>query len=162
MKQLVQQRPGRLRRRRDAVGLFDLAEDLRLADHQRIEPRRHAEEMTRGVVIDVRVEVRPDLRPAGSWWNSEINASRSSPACARILARDVELGAIARRDDDRLRGDATFGERATGVIESAAAKSSRSRSSTAPCGDWRPPAQKVAFAFGTLPGIAVSSSRDSR
>ena len=52
----VQQRTARAGLGREAVRLLHLTEDLRLADHQRVDRRRDAEHVAHRVVVDVLVE----------------------------------------------------------------------------------------------------------
>ena len=101
VEQPVQDGPGRLRFGRDRVRVLHLAEDLRLADDERVEARGDAEEMPRGVevvqVVDVRdhiagrhvVELAEELH--------EVVARRGG-----LVARDVDLGPVARRQHRRL------------------------------------------------------------
>ncbi len=109
VKQAVQQRADRLRVRRGGVRVLHLPENLRFTDDERVEPAGHAEEMTRGVeavdVVDVRREIRclhpVELGEEGD----EIGARRR-----RVVAGDVQLGAIAGRDDDRFAGGSALGD----------------------------------------------------
>src|SRR5262249_5191433 len=55
--QLVQQPPDRVVLSRDAVGLAELAEDLRFADHHRVETGCNAKRVTYGIGVVVDVEV---------------------------------------------------------------------------------------------------------
>ena len=85
-------RPGRVGLRRELVRLAHLAEDLRLAGQERIEPRGDAEEMQRRVdAAQLHQEVRvAEHRPG------------TRRGHVRIVACDVELGAVAGREHDRL------------------------------------------------------------
>src|SRR5205807_8191354 len=56
--QRVEPGPDRLAGLGEGEGVLDLPEDLRLADHHRVEAGRYAERMANGLGIDVRVEQR--------------------------------------------------------------------------------------------------------
>ncbi len=85
-------RAGRVGLGRELVRLAHLAEDLRLAGKQRIEPRGDAEEMQCGVdTAQLHQEVRIAEHGPGT-----------RRGHVRIVACDVELGAVAGRQDDRL------------------------------------------------------------
>ncbi len=83
-----QHRPGRVGLRGELVRLAHLAEDLRLAGKQRIEPRGDAEEVERRVdAAQLHEEVRVAEHRAGT-----------GRGHVRIVACDVELGAVAGRE----------------------------------------------------------------
>ena len=86
---------------RELVGALDLALDLGLADDHRVEPGRDAEQVARGVVVAKRVEVRdqlgrPDVGLAGE------DPERGRLGLDVVADREVELGAVAGRERDRL------------------------------------------------------------
>ena len=56
LEQPVQHRSGRAGFLRDAVGVLQLAEDLRLAEHHRIEAGRDRERVRDGLVLDVVIQ----------------------------------------------------------------------------------------------------------
>ena len=64
VERLAQQRPGAVPLGGGLERVLDLAEDLRLADDQRIEPRGHAEQVPRRRGVVVREEVRQERRRA--------------------------------------------------------------------------------------------------
>src|SRR5207253_567071 len=74
----------------------DLAEDLTLAGDERVEPRRDAEQMQRGRAILQPVERRLDLRLERRKRGDGVALGR-----LRVIGRDIELGAVARREADR-------------------------------------------------------------
>ena len=85
-------RSGRVGLHGELVGLAHLAEDLRFSGKQRIEPRGDAEEMERRVdPAQLHEEVGVAEHRAGT-----------GRGHVRIVACDVELGAVAGRERDRL------------------------------------------------------------
>ena len=88
--QRVQRRPDGLARLRQREGVLHLTEDLRLADHHRIETGGHAEGVADRIPIDVRVEARVTQVP-----------EHGGARFARHLGDAVDLHAIAGRDDHR-------------------------------------------------------------
>ena len=99
--ELVGQRAGGLGGERGLVGALDLALDLGLADDHRLEPARHAVEMPRGVAVAQRVDPleqlgRPHARAAGQ------PAQHGGLGLDGVADHEVELGAVAGREDDRL------------------------------------------------------------
>ena len=93
------------------VRVLHLTENLRLADHERVEARRHAEEMPRGLEIDEIVEVRQQRRLFDA-----VKLRDEAPELAsrglNVVADSVDFGPVARRDDGCFAGRAAFGERA--------------------------------------------------
>ena len=89
-------RPERARRLRVAHRLLHLAQDLRLAQHHRIEPARHAKRVRHGLVTRQRVEVRRQriLRHA-------VEILEPLDHRLRLGAVDVDLGPVAGRQDRR-------------------------------------------------------------
>ena len=97
MEQPVEQRTGGFGLSRGVVRFFDLSEDLRFADDERVEARGDAEQMPRrfevGDVVDVRLDrggvdvvERADER-------HQLGLRRRD-----VVARHVQLGAVARRE----------------------------------------------------------------
>ena len=121
VKQAIEQRPRALDCRRGRERVLDLTENLRLADDERVETGCDAEQMPRRVVIDVRVEMRTN---ALGRQLVELGQKRDQVLAARvgILARDVQLRAVARRDDDGFSGMRPARERTHGRLEAAAAE----------------------------------------
>ena len=107
--------------RRGRKRVLDLAEDLRLADNERVEAGGDAEQMARRVVVDMRVEMRSN---AIGRQLVELGEKRDQILAAEVgvLARDVQLRAVARRDDDGLGSVLATRERAHGRLETAAAE----------------------------------------
>ena len=90
----VEQRPGRAR----LEGGAHLAEDLALAGDERVEPGGDAEEVERG-----RLVARAGRRPAQLVLGEPADlGERVERAALRVVADEVELGAVARREADRL------------------------------------------------------------
>ena len=110
MKQPVQHRTDRLRLGRRRVCFLDLSEDLRLADDERVEPARDAEQVPRGVEIDEVLHVRRDF---GRRHLVEVadEPGHVVTRALRVVAGGVDLGAVARRDDDRFARRSALGER---------------------------------------------------
>ena len=99
------QRPGR---RRDAVRLADLPEDLRLAEDHRVEARGDAEE-----VPDRRVAVPRERRLAQEHVVHAVEArevARERVEVVLAVRHAVDLRAVARRDDRALGEDALVEE----------------------------------------------------
>ena len=74
-----------------------LAEDLPLARHERVEAGRDAEEMQHGRAIVQPVERRLDLGLERGERGNGVALGRLG-----VVGRDVELGAVARRETHRL------------------------------------------------------------
>ena len=89
--------PGRAGFLGRAVGVLELPEDLRLAEHQRVESRRDREDMRDGAHVLVPVQAVVDARP-------ELVVALQPVAELRLarLGRAVDLGAVAGGDDQRL------------------------------------------------------------
>jgi hypothetical protein len=60
LEQAIEQRPGRAGVLCRAVGILELAEDLRLAEHHRVESRRDRERMRHGRAVPQVIEGRRD------------------------------------------------------------------------------------------------------
>ncbi len=89
---------------------LDLAENLRLADHQRVESGCDAEQVAGDVeirnLVDVRLQRLPiDVVKLGN----EVDKRRT--ALVDVVAHAVELRAVARREHDRLAYGPARGER---------------------------------------------------
>ena len=84
-------------RRSELVRNAHLAENLPLAGHERVEAGRDAEEMQRGGAIVQPVERGLDLGLERSERGDSVTLGR-----LRVVGRDVELGAVARREAHRL------------------------------------------------------------
>ena len=116
MKQPVEHRAGRLHLGCGRVGFLHLSENLRLADHERVEPGGDAEQMTRDVQIGDLVRMRHEL---GTVHAVEL-AHEGQEARARqreVVARGVQLRTVAGRQDDRLARRAALGQRPQRAIE---------------------------------------------
>ena len=100
---------------RRGVGRLDLTEDLRLSDDERIEAGGDAEEMARRVDAAMAVEVLGQPRRVEAMIVAEEAAERLGGR-VRIADR-VDLGAVARREHDRLGADAARGERVERRVE---------------------------------------------
>ncbi len=99
--QAVRERPGGAGARRGFVGAPDLSLDLGLADDHRLEARRDAVELARGVAVARRVD------RLGELGGTDAGAAREQPqhvalGLHRVADDEVDLGAVARRDHDRL------------------------------------------------------------
>ena len=106
VEEAIEHRPRRARVGRGRVRLFHLPEDLRLADHERIEAGRHAEQMPRRLEVREVVGVRRHVGGHDLVVVAQ-EAEEVLPRRLGLLARDVHLRAVARRHDDRLaRGSA--------------------------------------------------------
>ena len=98
--QRVQRRPDGLARLRQREGVLHLTEDLRLADHHRIETGGHAEGVADRIPIDVRVEARVDRGRIQAALVTQV-PEHGGARFARYLGDAVDLHAIAGRDDHR-------------------------------------------------------------
>jgi hypothetical protein len=83
------------------VGALDLSLHLGLSDDHRLQPRRHPEELARGVAVARRDHERRQLGRA------DVRAARQAPeqlglGLDGLRGDDVDLRAVARRDDDGL------------------------------------------------------------
>jgi len=92
----VQQRAERAGGFGRARRLLELPEDLRLAQHHRIEARGDAEDVPHGLLARQRVEVGPQ-----SIGLEAVVAREPVRDRRRFLAGDIKLGAIAGREDRR-------------------------------------------------------------
>jgi hypothetical protein len=87
------------RRRAPLVGFLHLAEDLRLAQHHRIEPGGDAEQMPRrGAVLGART----GYRRAGPPGPVRCRASQAAGSASAPLDPAIDLGAVAGREHRRL------------------------------------------------------------
>src|SRR6185437_15095984 len=89
---------------RSLIGIFHLAEDLRLAQHHRIEPGRDAKQMAyRGLIL---VQIEELREPAAGRSLRTETMMFEEPALRNALrARvhvDVQLGAVAGRENEGL------------------------------------------------------------
>ena len=100
--QQVEGRPGGALLAGPVPGLLHLAEDLALAEHGRVEPGGHAEEVGdgRGVVVDVEVVAEVLGGEEGDLGEevADVLVGAVEP-----LGHRVDLGAVARREHDGLR-----------------------------------------------------------
>ena len=122
VEQAVEQRSGGFGLPGGAVRFFDLAENLRLADDQRIEAGRDAEQVAGRFEVGDLVDVRLERRSVHAVKRADERDQLGS--CRRdVVARDVELGAIARREHRHLAGRGALRragrERAQRVLEAA-------------------------------------------
>ena len=100
--ELVQHAPDRARARRRGVGVAELAEDLRLADDHRVEPRRHREQVLHGRARVVDVDVLGELGQRHAGVPLQHGGDVGEAAVERV-DDGVDLDAVARRDEHRLR-----------------------------------------------------------
>ena len=110
VKQPAQHRPGALALGRHLERVLHLAQDLRLADDQRVEARRHPEQVPRRRRSFELEQVRHE-RVGASWWYWLRNSTISRRGLRRIVAGDVDLGAVAGREHHRLGGRGSRGQR---------------------------------------------------
>ena len=118
MKQLAQHRAGAVVFRGGLKGVLDLPEDLRLADDDRIETGGHAEQVPDGSLVVVREQMRREGRRR----QVVILAQERRHFLARprrIVADDVDLRPVARRQHDRLGRGRPQRERLDGRAEVA-------------------------------------------
>ena len=91
-------------------GVPHLPQDLSLAGHHRVETGRDAEEVQRGGFVCEPVQHRLETRRVLAREREERATARCSSR-ASSLGREVDLGAVARREDDRLAPVGERGER---------------------------------------------------
>ena len=103
---------------RDGVRVLHLAENLRLAHDERIEAGGDAEQMARDVEVGDVVDVRRDVARRDAVEVAD-EAHQILARRGRLVAGDVELGAVAGRDDDRFARRSALGERAERVGDAA-------------------------------------------
>ena len=84
------------------VRLLHLAEDLRLADDERVEAGGDAEQVARRVEIDAARRRAASALARSTPWNSLMNADELVPRGVDLVAGRVQLGAVAGREHDRL------------------------------------------------------------
>ncbi len=97
----VEDGAGRARLGGEVVEALQLAEDLRLADHHRVEARRHAEEMADGVAVVMDEEMLREGRRRDAALAREELADR--PGYGIVVAPERErFDSIAGRDERRL------------------------------------------------------------
>ena len=90
----MQQAAEGARRFGGARRLLHLAEDLRLADHHRIEPRGDAEGVAHRLLVGQGIEVLLQVRGAET-----MIVRQPLRELVRFLPGDIELGAVAGRED---------------------------------------------------------------
>jgi hypothetical protein len=84
-----------------------LPEDLRLAEHQRVEPGGHAERVLHGLLVGVQVEVRLDVVGRQA---VEVAEPADRLAAVALVEAAIHLGAVAGREDRGLVHAAARGE----------------------------------------------------
>src|SRR5712691_8629072 len=105
----VKRGPDRLARLGERERILHLAQDLRLADHHRVEARRHAERVTNRLPIGVRIEDRLH----GGRLHTAMSAELTERGGARLTGHvgdGVHLDPVARREDEDLTDDARRGD----------------------------------------------------
>ena len=99
--QQVEPRAGRRFVERDLPGRTDLSEDLALAEHRRVEPGRDFEQMPDGGAVVLAEQVRAQLVDV-EFAEFAQEVPDVGIRAVEALGDDVHLGAIARRQHDRL------------------------------------------------------------
>ena len=103
VKEAGEHRADALARGRHLERVLDLAEDLRFADHQRVEAGGHTEQVPRGVLVGPHEDVR--LERLGGQPVVAVEELDQLTACARrVVAGDVDLRAVAGGQHHRLAG----------------------------------------------------------
>ena len=118
VEQAVEERAGRVLIGRRGVGLLHLAEDLRLADDQRIEPGGDAEQVAGGVGLGAGVDVRAQIVGRHRARRRE-EAGHRLVAVLEAVAGRVQLGAVAGREQHHLAERRIAGQRRHRVAEIA-------------------------------------------
>ena len=117
MEQAMRHRAGELQLARGCVGRLDLTKNLRLADDERVEAGRDAEEMPRRVDAAVAVQVLGETRRVDF-----VVVAKEAPegvAGGIGFADGVDLGAIAGRENDSFLAPAVRAEGVQRRVESA-------------------------------------------
>ena len=96
LEQAPQQRPDRTRFTRDGVGRFHLAENLRLAQHQRVQPRGHAHHVTNGSIVFMDISAGTQLIEAQV---VVVRQPFQHAVCRKVVLLYIELTAIAGGED---------------------------------------------------------------
>ena len=110
------------------VRLLHLPEDLRLADDERVEAGRHAEQvLRRRRPSHLSYRCGSDRGAVERRGSRRGSASRSARAPPHVVARDVDLGAVARREHHRSRGRRARRERRQRVVRGPASRSRGAR-----------------------------------
>jgi hypothetical protein len=118
VEEAIQKWPGSVGGAGCGVRFLDLTENLRLADDQRIESRRDAEQMTRDIEIGDLIHVGLQrLTVQVVEVGNELD--ERGAALIDVVAHPVELSAIAGGQDHRLADGPPRGKRPQGVVESA-------------------------------------------
>ena len=99
--------------------VLHLAENLRLADDQRVEAGGDAKQVPRGFEVGELVDVRRAETARSMPWNSLKNVASSARAAVDVVARDVQLGAVAGRDHRHFAGRTAGRERPQRAFEAA-------------------------------------------
>jgi hypothetical protein len=115
VKEPVRDRAGKVQVARGRVRRFHLSENLRLADHQRIEPRGHAEQVPCRVDAAMRIEMPGQHGRVDAVVVAE--EARDGVRGGVGFGNGVDLGAVARREHDGLLADAVRGERLEGGLQ---------------------------------------------
>ena len=118
VEQAVEERAGRVQIGRGRVGLLHLAEDLRLADDERIEPGGDPEQVAGGVGFAAGVDVRPQIVGRhGAGRRQE--AGHRLVAVLEAVAGRVELGPVAGREQHHFAERRIAGQRRHRLAEIA-------------------------------------------
>ena len=97
-------------RLRQREGILHLPQDLRLADHQRVQARRHPEGVTHRLLAGMREEVGLDGPERDAAMRPQL-AEGGRPRLAGRLRHAVDLHPVAGGEDHELRRGALRGER---------------------------------------------------
>src|SRR5262249_32225977 len=121
MKQAVEERTDHVVCAGDRMRFLHLSENLRLSDHQRVQPRCDAEQMASdieiGYLVDVRLQRLPiDLVKIGD----EVDERRS--ALMYVITHAVQFGAVARGEHNRLAHRGALSERPERHLQTARLK----------------------------------------
>ena len=102
VEQAVGQRAGVLEGARRREGVLHLPQDLRLADHHRVQAGRHAEGVADGLGVEVRVEDRLDGGEVETAVAAEVAEGHRARLAGRV-GHAVDFHTIARREHDHFR-----------------------------------------------------------
>ena len=86
----------------ELVGLLQLPEDFRLTHHHRVEPRRHAEKVSKAVWLGERVEFRAEWTFVFMELGEKFPHRRESPCRIAICGDRVDFHPVAGREDHGL------------------------------------------------------------
>src|SRR5437762_4874540 len=121
MKQPIEKWTDNVGGARGRVRLFDLPEDLRFADHERVETGSDSEEMPRDVEIRHLIKVRLQRLTVDAVEVGDELDKRLASALD-LVAHTIQLSAVAGREHDRFAHGSACRQRAQRAVEASRLK----------------------------------------